>query len=612
MNRIRILNERVINHIAAGEIIERPASVVKELIENSLDANAADITIRIRNGGKRLIEVIDNGSGISKDDALLALERYATSKIYTLEDIQHISTLGFRGEALPSIAAVSEMELITLPQNAKNKPAQKILIESGKIKNVSEVAANPGTTVLVKNLFINIPARKKFLRTDQTEMLHIIKIIQHLACTYPETSFRLIHNDREILNYPKVNLQEKRIVDIFGDKFFQENIVPVQNESPEVSIQGYIGSFQEGISWQNLHFLFINNRCINDKIVYSAIKKAYEPFTKKRMQKYQLPLYIIFLNVSHEQIDFNVSPTKTEVRFVNPNFIFNFIKNTITDFLLSYEKQKYTEIGDELEKSNVEKHLPTLGKFQPKKVLKKRKSLSSYKSELDEIYQRDIFDKKKKDVQLVSFFDDKIIKDKNKIVETEIVSPWQVGKSFILVETKDSIIAIDQHAAHERVLYEHILDKLKKPSGLTSGEKLLFPLVIDLPKYLQKIIPDLIEQNLDTFKQIGFKIKVFSGNSLIIEEIPQNLRNWNNGEVLTKILEQLEEEYQPETDFKEKLAASYACHSAIKANQKLSKKEMLELINQLFAAENPFFCPHGRPTIIEISFDELRKRFKRI
>jgi DNA mismatch repair protein MutL len=618
MSRIRILNEQVINHIAAGEVVERPASVVKELIENSLDANATNITLNIENGGKKLIQVSDNGSGMTKDDALLSIERHATSKIYEIDDIHHISTLGFRGEALPSIAAVSEMEIITLPQNSKNQPATQIIIVGGKIKCVSEVAGNPGTIMKVKNLFANVPARKNFLKTQQTEIHHIVRNVQYLACTHYETSFRLIHNGKEILNYPKVNLLEKRIADIFGSKFFQENIIPIQKETPLISIQGYIGSFEEGANWPSTGWrnLFINNRYINNKIVYSAVRRAYEPFTKKSLSKSQLPLYIIFIRVANDQIDFNVSPTKTEVRFAEPNLVFNFVKNSITDFLLNYESQKFTEIKLEAEKSYALTGAisGSTKKQQTRGEARKLPRFSLYKGKLDEMFRPPAteFPKEKSDVQLITFFGEKIIKNKNKIVETEIVNPWQVGKSFIFVETRNGVLAIDQHAAHERVLYEQILNRLTKSSQNTEGQKLLFPLVMDLPKYLQKIIPDLIEQNLDTFKQIGFKIKVFSGNSLIIEEIPHDLHNWNNGEILLNILQELEEEYQPQMDFKKKLAQSYACHAAIKAGQKLCKKEMLALINSLFAAKNPFFCPHGRPTIIEISFNELRKRFKRI
>ena len=616
MNRIRILDEKVINHIAAGEIVERPASVVKELIENSLDANATNITIIIEMGGKKLIQVIDNGSGMLRDDVLLSLERYATSKVYNIEDIRNISTLGFRGEALPSIAVVSDMEITSLSQNCKDCTATQIIISNGKIKNVSEVGSNPGTIVKVKNLFKNVPARKKFLKTDQTEMFHITRNVQYLACTHPETGFRLIHNDKEILNYPKVPLLEKRIADIFGNKFFQKNIIPIQHENPILSLLGFIGSFQEGIIWSSVSWriIFINNRFINDKIIYSAIKKAYEPFTQKSLLKSKLPLYLIFLKVANEQIDFNVSPTKTEVRFADSKFIFNFVKNTITDSLLNYEKQKYSEIKSkpisslsipERELISGKKSLPDFKKAKPK-------PFSTYKDELDGVFQPNAFRKDERDVQLVSFFDEKIIKDKNKIIETEIVNPWQIGKSFIFVETKDGVITIDQHAAHERILYEKILSNFKKSEQSRFGQKLLFPLVIDLPKFLQKTIPELVEHNIDIFKQIGFKVKIFSGNSIIIEEIPKDLQNWNNGEVLIDILKQLEEEYQPKMDFKEKLAASYACHASIKLGQKLNKREMLGLINQLFATQNPFFCPHGRPTIIEISFDELKKRFKRI
>lgn len=605
MSRIKILDEQIINHIAAGEVIERPASVVKELVENSLDANSTEIIIRIEKGGKKLIQISDNGSGMNHDDALLSLERHATSKILELDDIHNIDTLGFRGEALPSISAVSEMEISSLPQNKKNQSATKIFISNGKIKNVTQISANSGTTISVKNLFKNVPARKKFLKTEQTEMRHIIKNIQYLACTHFATSFRLFHNGKEILNYPKVDLLEKRISDILGRKFFQQNVIPIQNEKPIISIAGYIGSFDEGTNWSSASWrtIFVNNRFVKDKIIFSAVRKAYQPFTKKSGLKSQLPMYIVFINISNDQIDFNVSPTKTEVRFANSNLVFSFVKDSISNSLLEFENKKYSDV-----KFNISKSQDISKSSSFRKSKNGRQKFSSIKSELDETF---LTLKEKKDVQMVSFFNEKIIKDKNKIVEVEIVNPWQIGNSFIFVETKNGVLAIDQHAAHERILYEKILKKFQTSKDI-SGEKLLFPLVIDLPKYLQQTIPNLVGENLTTFQQIGFKIKIFSGNSLIVEEIPSELKNWNNGEVLINILQQIEAEYQPCTDFKEKLAQSFACHAAIKVGQKLTKKEMLALINELFAAQNPFFCPHGRPAIIEISFDELRKRFKRI
>lgn len=605
MSRIKILDEQIINHIAAGEVIERPASVVKELVENSLDANSTEIIIRIEKGGKKLIQISDNGSGMNHDDALLSLERHATSKILELDDIHNIDTLGFRGEALPSISAVSEMEISSLPQNKKNQSATKIFISNGKIKNVTQISANSGTTISVKNLFKNVPARKKFLKTEQTEMRHIIKNIQYLACTHFATSFRLFHNGKEILNYPKVDLLEKRISDILGRKFFQQNVIPIQNEKPIISIAGYIGSFDEGTNWSSANWrtIFVNNRFVKDKIIFSAVRKAYQPFTKKSGLKSQLPMYIVFINISNDQIDFNVSPTKTEVRFANSNLVFSFVKDSISNSLLEFENKKYSDV-----KFNISKSQDISKSSSFRKSKNGRQKFSSIKSELDETF---LTLKGKKDIQMVSFFNEKIIKDKNKIVEVEIVNPWQIGNSFIFVETKNGVLAIDQHAAHERILYEKILKKFQTSKDI-SGEKLLFPLVIDLPKYLQQTIPNLVGENLTTFQQIGFKIKIFSGNSLIVEEIPSELKNWNNGEVLINILQQIEAEYQLRADFKEKLAQSFACHAAIKVGQKLTKKEMLALINELFAAQNPFFCPHGRPAIIEISFDELRKRFKRI
>ncbi|HEX37846.1 MAG TPA: DNA mismatch repair endonuclease MutL [Candidatus Cloacimonetes bacterium] len=605
MSRIKILDEKIINHIAAGEIIERPASVVKELVENAIDANATKITVIVEDGGKKSIEVIDNGSGMTKEDALLSLERHATSKIYTLDDIQSISTLGFRGEAIPSIAAVSDLEIITLSQNKQDNTATLIQLHDGSIQNVSRTAGSPGTIIRVKNLFKNVPARQKFLKTTQTEMQHITRTIQHLACTHPEISFRLLHNKREILNYPKVEFLEKRIVEIFGDDFFRESVIPIQTTHEEIRLQGFIGSYHEDAAWQKIHYLYINERYINDKIIYSAIKKAYEPFTKKSLMKNQLPLYILLLEVPGNLIDVNVSPTKTEVRFQNSGMIFNFVKNSLTHALLDFERQKYAELQNTNDDTSVSANIK--GKNEAIRHSNRPKI-----KPIENRSEQYLFGSKKKDVQLAYLFEDQIIKDKNKIIESEIVNPWQIDNSFISVEIKNGLLIVDQHAAHERILYEKIKQKLEDKNQVLEGQKLLFPLVIDLPKHLQKIIPDFIEQYQEMFLQVGFKIKVFSGNSIIVEEIPKDLSEWNKGDILIEIFKQIEEEFSPDGDFRDTLSKSYACHASIKVHQKLSKKEMLELINRLFACKNPFFCPHGRPTIIEITFEELKKRFKRI
>jgi DNA mismatch repair protein MutL len=607
MNRIKILDEKVINHIAAGEIIERPASVVKELVENAVDSNATKIVINIEDGGKKLIEVIDNGSGMSRDDALLSLERHATSKIYSLDDIQSISTLGFRGEALPSIASVSDMEIISLPQNEKNKPAVLIHIKSGDIKEVSQTGSVPGTIIRIRNLFHNVPARQKFLKTTQTEMQHITRTIQHLACTHHDISFKLVHNNREILNYPKVEFLEKRIVDIFGDNFFKNNVIPVQTSQEGLKLQGFIGSYHEDADWQKIHYLYINERYISDKIIYSAIKKAYEPFTKKSLMKNQLPLYILLLQLPGNMIDVNVSPTKTEVRFKDSRIIFNFIKTSLTNSLLDYERQKYAESHQDTTESEDISH-SLEGRSQ--RSIHRSSLHTSLSGEQDQ--HTDLFTKTRKDVQLAYLFEDNVVKNKNKIIESEIVNPWQIDNSFIVVEIKSGMLVVDQHAAHERVQYEKIKHRLEHDKKGLNGQKLLFPLVIDLPKHLQKIIPDFIEEYREMFTKVGFKIKVFSGNSIIVEEIPKDLQEWKKGDILVEIFKQIEEEFSPEGDFRDTLAKSYACHASIKLHQKLSKKEMLELINRLFACKNPFFCPHGRPTIIEITFEELKKRFKRI
>ena len=438
-------------------------------------------------------------------------------------------------------------------------------------------------------------------------MQHITQTIQHLACTHHDISFKLVHNNREILNYPKVEFLEKRIVDIFGDNFFKNNVIPVQTSQEGLKLQGFIGSYHEDADWQKIHYLYINERYINDKIVYSAIKKAYEPFTKKSLLKNQLPLYILLLELPGNLIDVNVSPTKTEVRFKDSRIIFNFIKTSLTNSLLDFERQKYAEFHQDTTESEDLSH-----------SLEGKSQRSIHRSSLDtglsgeQDRSTDLFTKTRKDVQLAYLFEDNVVKNKNKIIESEIVNPWQIDNSFIVVEIKSGMLIVDQHAAHERVQYEKIKHRLEHNEKGLDGQKLLFPLVIDLPKHLQKIIPEFIEEYREMFIKVGFKIKVFSGNSIIVEEIPKDLQEWKKGDILVEIFKQIEEEFSPEGDFRDTLAKSYACHASIKLHQKLSKKEMLELINRLFACKNPFFCPHGRPTIIEITFEELKKRFKRI
>ncbi len=607
MNKIKILSEEVANRIAAGEVIERPVSVVKELVENSIDAGATKITVFIENGGKKLIQVVDNGNGMSEDDALTSFERHATSKIRTVTDIFNISSLGFRGEALPSIASVSRLTMITREKDSEI--AAKIDFDSGRLTDVSKTSANAGTTISVRKLFSNVPARKKFLKSDQVEFKHILNYLHYQSILYPQIHFKLVSNNREKLNYPVIGNRKQRISAVFGSDFLKKDMLEIDMQKEGMSLSGYISGLEEEASgFLDFKYLFVNGRFIKDRIIFHSIKTAYEPFIKKLriFQRGKTPPYILFLELSPEQVDFNVHPAKQELRFGDPGKVHNFVKIALTDLLLEYEEHKFSQLKTKLTSNLGEGRISNLDKKIFKKKTEKKR-FSQYKKELSQIYQPDMFKKKSED-------DEKIEQAARKAdiylkPEEDVINPWQLHQSYIFVQIEEGLLIIDQHAAHERIIYEKILHRTHGAPAQT--QKLLFPLVIDIPPIYKQLVPELVSKNIEIFREIGFSIKNFSGNSVVIEEIPIELENWDGGDVFIEILKQLEDEFSETEDFRDSIAKSVACKAAIKAGKKMSKKEMLALINDLFACEVPYYCPHGRPLIIKMTLTEFEKKFKR-
>ena len=615
MSTIKVLNEEVANRIAAGEVVERPVSVVKELVENAIDSQANKIIITIEKGGRDFIQVIDNGHGMNENEAMLAFERHATSKIRTVQDIFNISTLGFRGEALPSIASVSHTILIT--KDKKSNIATKIEFKGGKLKNFEKTAAKNGTSVTVKRLFHNVPARRKFLRTAQSEYNHILRYIHYQSIVHPEIHFVFNSNGKEKLNYPRVKSKYKRMLEVFGKTFFNQDVIEIKNETSNIKVSGYIYGLEE--DRQNIHdvrYVFVNGRFIKDKIILHAIKAAYEPFIKKYRIKKQgkTPPYIVFLEVEPEKVDFNVHPAKLELRFKETQLVHSFVKSTITQALLHYEETKFKQIKDKIMKTQPSSN--SSSSFD-KKIFKNKTEKKRYKylkKEVDNFYQPDLFEsnkiEKNKSIKSKIELFDREPPEINLRKEEDVVNPWQLHNSYILVQVEDGLMIIDQHAAHERVIYEKIIHRIHGTPPIT--QKLLFPLVIDIPPYMKDIISDLIQENKEIFEKVGFKLKSFSGDSIVIDAIPTELGDWQSGKVFIEILSQLQKEFEKTENFRESLAKSISCKAAIKAGQHLTKKEMVSLINDLFACEVPYFCPHGRPLIIKMTLDEMEKRFKRI
>ncbi len=609
MGKIKILSEEVANRIAAGEVIERPVSVVRELVENSIDAEATQIIITIEDGGKKLIQVIDNGCGMSEDDALQSFERHATSKIRTITDIFHISSLGFRGEALPSIASVSQLTLIT--REVGKDIASKVEFNSGRLVDFSKTSSNKGTAVFVRKLFSNVPARKKFLKSTQVEYKHILNYIHYQSILFPNIHFKFISDGKEKLNYPSVQNKKMRMQAIFGSEFLKRDLIKIQTVNEQLKLEGFISGLEDEFSgFSDYKYLYVNNRFIKDKIIFHSIRSAYEPFIKKLRiyQKGKLPPFILFLNVDPTQVDFNVHPAKLEIRFRDPGFVHNFVKTTINNILLQYEEERFKQIKTKLSSSF---QTGKTSKFESKIFKNKtdKKRFNQVKKEFQQIYQPDIFKEKTPEDKTL---ESKLIQPRQDFFirpEEEMINPWQLHQSYIFVQVEDGLMIIDQHAAHERIIYEKILHRIHGAPAQT--QKLLFPIVIDLPPHLKSTIPELLSENLEIFNKIGFSIKTFSGNSIVIDEIPTELEDWDGGDIFIEIIKQLEDEFAETEDFRDSISKSVACKAAIKAGKKMSKKEMLALINDLFACEVPYFCPHGRPLIIKMTLHEFELKFKR-
>ncbi|MCK9557925.1 MAG: DNA mismatch repair endonuclease MutL [Candidatus Cloacimonetes bacterium] len=630
MPKINILSEDVRNKIAAGEVIERPASVVKELVENSIDAGADTITVIVENGGKDLIQVIDNGMGMEPDDAMLALESHATSKIRNVDDIIHISSLGFRGEALPSIAAVSNFCLLT--RNRNLEVALRVEINDGKLKDVIKTSSNPGTTIWVRGLFKSLPARRKFLRTDVVELRHIQKYFHYQAIIYPRINFKLIADGKKKLNYIASEDRNKRMAEVFGSGFFDDDIIEIDSGAGEYSVNGYIFGLEErSEKLIDAQYVFINGRFINDKTVKHSIKSAYQPFIQKTRawMKGSTPPYILFIQVPPQEIDVNVSPTKSEVRFREQQRVHSLIFETLTRALRRYEDDKFASARNKFinipfsqeRPSSLERDIFVQNVQVPR--------YGEYKKEHAELFQDDLFkheeeplprsipivnpEKDRDQEQQEIFIDQPNDSVPYKLLlqnEEDYINPWQLHNTYIFVQIEDGLVIIDQHAAHERIIYEKLIHRTGGAPAVR--QKLIVPLVIDIPPYIASDIRDLVDANLELLEKIGFILKKFSGDSIVIEEIPAELGDFQGGKTFIDILKQLETEIELNSDFRDSLAKSIACKAAIKANTKLSRKEMLSLINNLFACRVPYFCPHGRPLIVKMTLTDFEKKFKRL
>jgi len=509
--------------------------------------------------------------------------------------------------------------------------ATQVDFDFGRLVSVSETSSNQGTNVIVKGLFKALPARRKFLRSAQAELRHILKYIHYQAILYPQISFKLYVDGNQKLSYVTASSRSERMAEVFGSEFLSDDVIPIQKGNSSYGLEGYIFGLEDrSTKLAEMRYIFINGRFITDKIVRHAIKAAYEPFVLKTRawQKGTTPPYILFLTIPAEQIDVNVHPAKQEVRFREQQKVHSLVFMTLTDALKQYEHDKYAS-AREIFTSGKQVHKASTAEQSIYKSRVEIPRFSEYKKEFGNLYQQEVFeqeperekqvripvvdlDKKDKEEQLEISEDLPNETFKYRLLlknEEEYINPWQLHNTYIFIQVEDGLVVIDQHAAHERIIYEKLIQRTQGAPPVR--QKLIIPLVIDIPPIISAEIRELVEQNLELLEKTGFILKKFSGDSLVIEEIPAELDDWQGGKVFIEILKELESELEINTDFRDSLAKSIACKAAIKAGKKLTRKEMLNLINQLFACQMPYFCPHGRPLILKMPLIDFEKKFKR-
>lgn len=591
MGNIVLLNEDTINKISAGEVIERPASIVKELVENSIDADSTSITVEIKNGGKTLISIIDNGCGIMAEDLQNVFTRHATSKINSIDDLTKIKTLGFRGEAMSSIAAVSEIELFT--RYEEETTGSHIIVKNRKVIEKRTIGYPTGTNIKVKNLFYNTPARQKFLKSDRTENNYITDIIEKIALCNVDISFKYIANEKIVFHTPGNGDLLSVIQCIYGIKA-AKMMIPVKYSNELLSIEGYIAKpeFSKGNS---TYIIFsVNNRIVKNIMLKEAIRTAY----KSLLMNKRYPFTILNINISPEKIDVNVHPTKAEVKFSDDRSIFNIIYYTVNNVLCkndlhytdSFSNNDYNIVKEnelfEMKQGNL------LSLIESSIMKNNNEQESSIKSDnlrnLESIYNTKTIDL-----------------EHNKSISKPELIIGQLFNTYILCQSNYELFLIDQHAAHERIIYENLIDRKKK--NQIEQQALLIPMIIELSNKEMNNISIGIEM----LNALGFDIEIFGDNSIAIRQVPIIMGHPCSGAVISELLDTIEDIKDNLSLLEEKALLQIACKSAIKSGDSLNNAEMIELINELFKTRLYFTCPHGRPTMVSLSKYELEKKFKR-
>ena len=637
MPHITVLDQSTINKIAAGEVIERPASVVKELLENAIDAQATAVTVEIRDGGISYIRVTDNGCGIPKEEVPLAFLRHSTSKIKSVEDLFTVSSLGFRGEALSSIASVAQVELIT--KTSEQLSGTRYQIEGGVERSYEEVGAPDGTTFLVRNLFYNTPARQKFLKTAQTEGSHVAALVEKIAMSHPDISIRFIQNNQNRLHTSGNHNLKDIIYTVFGREI-AANLLPVESEQEVLQVHGFAGKPVIARSNRSFENYYINGRYVKSGLIGKAIEDAYKPF----MMQHKYPFVLLHISIEPEYLDVNVHPTKMELRFRNGEQVYQMIFQAISQALSHKElipqvdlvKREEEKALEEAQKKaphpepfevkrqaamvqkpgesrtmqpSIYKSEVVYGKIaesraEPEPEIQAVAPVESQKPEQKQPQQEQKATGQAEQPQQLDLFEEKLLEPKNRIRHKLI---GQLFDTYWLVEFNEHLYIIDQHAAHEKVLYEKTMRTLKTRE-FTS--QMLNPPIILTIGSTEEV---LLKKYMKYFQEIGFEIEPFGGREYAVRAVPDNLFSVAKKELLMEMIDGLSEDAGAGTaDMIHDRVATMSCKAAVKGNNHLSFAEADHLIDELLNLDNPYACPHGRPTIISMSRYELEKKFKRI
>ncbi len=634
MPQIVLLDEQTIDKIAAGEVVERPSSVVKELVENAIDAGASAVTVEIRDGGMTMIRVTDNGCGIEPDQIPLAFCSHATSKIRSVEDLMTISSLGFRGEALCSIAAVAQVELIS--KTVDSLIGCRYVIEGGKEISCEEVGAPDGTTFLVRNLFYNTPARKKFLKTPQTEAGYISDLMERIALSHPEISFKFVNNGQIRLHTPGNSRLMDAIYQVYGREI-ASNLLEVNEEFDSFAVFGYIGKPVVSRGNRNFENYFVNGRYVRSNLIAKAIEDGYHGF----LMQHKYPFTVLLLSLDGNLVDVNVHPNKMEMRFSNGEEIYRHLAELIAATLkkqeliaeVSVEEEKSAaarpaydkkEIPEPFETERIaqaaqqtqardertpgRQHTPQEQRApqkedtpQPKREAERTdegtlREPIRYDAQEDTPVQMELSDYAEGETRLLS---------EEALPRHRIIG--QLFDTYWLVEFDDRFYMIDQHAAHEKVLYEEMMRNFKNRESYS--QMISPPILLTLSMQEEA----LLDRYMDDFEKLGFSIEPFGGKEYAVRAVPANLYGLNAEDLLAEMVDELGSLTEKDTpDLVAEKIASMSCKAAVKGNHRLSRAEMEQLIDDLLKLENPYFCPHGRPVIVSMSRQEIEKKFKRI